>query len=100
MTKSGEKHFFEKGLERLEEIAALLDSEKTSLEEALCLYEEGMRLRTSLSKYLTEAERRITIMDSEKTPGADNAAENAPKKTKAARHKNEDDAGNRGSLLF
>ncbi|MDR2733301.1 MAG: exodeoxyribonuclease VII small subunit [Spirochaetota bacterium] len=96
MTKSAGKHLFEKGLERLEEIASLLDSEKVPLEEALCLYEEGMRLRASLSKYLAEAERRVTVMDME----PDSGTGNTPQQTKAARHKNENGAEKGGSLLF
>jgi exodeoxyribonuclease VII small subunit len=65
MAQSSDKHFFEKGLERLEEIATLLDEEGASLEESLRLYEEGKRLQESLSKYLAEAERRITVMDTQ-----------------------------------
>lgn len=55
------KHLFESGLERLEEISSLLDTEGIPLEETLALYEEGTKLAASLGTYLETAERRIMV---------------------------------------
>jgi len=106
MAKSEKKHFFETGLDRLEEISSLLDGEDVSLDDALRLYEEGTRLRAELSKYLAEAERRVAILDaggnteimeSGKTQGtsAHDAPEtkSAPRKAKSAKKGEDDDEG-------
>ena len=55
------QHPFESGLERLEAISAKLDAEETPLEDAIRLYEEGIKLSASLSEYLAHAERRILV---------------------------------------
>jgi exodeoxyribonuclease VII small subunit len=116
MTKSDKKHFFETGLDRLEEISSLLDGENIALEEALRLYEEGIGLRAQLGKYLAEAERRVTILDSarggESTEGSRDqegeqegkqgiiGAKSAPKKTRGAKKESADDGEkNEGSLF-
>jgi len=115
MTKSGKKHFFEEGLDRLEEIASLLDDESISLEEALGLYEEGTRLRAKLGAYLAEAERRVTVLDAAQSgesieetiekskpredtpPPVQPEAKAASKKAKSA--KQIPDSGDEGSLF-
>lgn len=61
MKHDAEGHPFEKGLERLETISAKLDAEETPLEDAIRLYEEGLKLSASLSEYLSQAERRILV---------------------------------------
>jgi len=89
MARSNEKHFFEKGLERLEEITCLLDAPEVPLEEALRLYEEGTRLRARLAAYLEEAERRVAILESgggEDDETHQDAPEAPPQKAKARRH--------------
>ncbi|RMG63854.1 MAG: exodeoxyribonuclease VII small subunit [Calditrichaeota bacterium] len=50
---------FESALARLEEIARLLESGDSSLEESLQMYEEGMQLIAFCNKKLTEAEAKV-----------------------------------------
>ncbi len=50
---------FEAALTRLEEIARLLESGESSLEESLQMYEEGMQLIAFCNKKLTEAEAKV-----------------------------------------
>lgn len=57
-----EKHFtFEKGMERLEEIASLLDRGQVALEEAITLYEEGQKTAKKLQEILNRAERAVSL---------------------------------------
>ena len=53
---------FEAAVKRLEEIAAKLEKDNVSLEEALKLYEEGVRLVRVCNERLEDAERRIRIL--------------------------------------
>ena len=53
---------FEMSVKRLEEITAKLEKENVSLEEALKLYEEGVRLVRICNEKLEDAERRIRIL--------------------------------------
>lgn len=53
---------FEDNLKRMEEIAALLRDNNTSLEESLTLFEEGMKLSKKLENGLEEAKRKIEIV--------------------------------------
>jgi exodeoxyribonuclease VII small subunit len=53
---------FEAALERLEEIVETMEGGDLALEEAMALFEEGVRLGQSCSKRLDEAERKITIL--------------------------------------
>ena len=50
---------FEKGLERLEEIAAGLDSGELDLQNAINLYQEGTELSSTLEDMLNKAERSV-----------------------------------------
>ena len=50
---------FEKALERLEKITALLESGSCELEKSLDLYEEGRTLAGYCSGLLNSAEKRI-----------------------------------------
>jgi exodeoxyribonuclease VII small subunit len=50
---------FERDIKRVEEIAQKLGGSDTPLEEAITLYEEGIRLTKALEKSLDEAKRRI-----------------------------------------
>ncbi len=59
---------FEKRLERLEELADKLREGSMPLDEALALFEEGMKLSKSLEKDLSRVERRVEILTRE--PGA------------------------------
>lgn len=53
---------FEDNLKRMEEIAALLRDNNTSLEESLELFEEGMILSKKLESGLENAKRKIEIV--------------------------------------
>lgn len=50
---------FEDQLERLEEIVASLEDETVGLEEALELFEDGMKLAKSCRARLEEVEQRV-----------------------------------------
>ncbi len=63
------KQTFEEAFKRLEEIAALLDSGETPLEESMKLYEEGMKLIKICSEKLEQAEQKIRKL-SEKADGS------------------------------
>lgn len=54
------KMTFEQSLERLEEIAALLEQGNTPLEDALKLYEEAAGLSAECQKQLNEVQIKIT----------------------------------------
>ena len=56
---------FEERLERLEKLAEKLREGKIPLEEAVALFEEGMRLARSLEKDLSRVERRVEILTRE-----------------------------------
>ncbi len=51
---------FEQSLERLEEIAALLEQGNAPLEDALKLYEEGTALAAECSRTLNAAQIKIS----------------------------------------
>ncbi len=53
---------FEKNLARLDAIVHELEDTDLSLEKALVLYEEGMKLSESCQKQLDEAEGRVEIL--------------------------------------
>ena len=50
---------FEEKMQRLEEIINLLDSDKTSLDDSIKLYEEGLGLTKELEKQLKSFEEKI-----------------------------------------
>ena len=50
---------FEEKMQRLEEIVNLLDSDKTSLDDSIKLYEEGLGLTKELEKQLKSFEEKI-----------------------------------------
>ncbi len=58
---------FEDRLERLEKLAEKLREGKIPLEEAVALFEEGMRLARSLEKDLSRVERKVEILTREPT---------------------------------
>ncbi|HOC09649.1 MAG: exodeoxyribonuclease VII small subunit [Clostridiales bacterium] len=53
---------FEKAMERMEEIIALLEEGDLDLDKSLEVFEEGIRLYRNLSRRLKEAEGRIKII--------------------------------------
>ncbi|MGB9712341.1 MAG: exodeoxyribonuclease VII small subunit [Dissulfurimicrobium sp.] len=56
---SSKKMRFEAAMSRLEGIVGELESERLSLEDALKLYEEGIKLARYCATYLDSIERRI-----------------------------------------
>ncbi len=56
---------FEQRLERLEQLAEKLRDGKIPLEDAVSLFEEGMKLSKSLEKDLSRVERRVEILTQE-----------------------------------
>jgi len=56
---------FEQKLERLEQLAEKLREGKIPLEDAVALFEEGMKLSKSLEKDLSRVERRVEILTQE-----------------------------------
>ena len=52
----------EEAMKRLDEILASLGRENVDLEEAMKLYEEGVRTVAFCQKKLTEAERKISLL--------------------------------------
>jgi exodeoxyribonuclease VII small subunit len=56
---------FEQRLSRLEELAEKLREGELPLEEAVALFEEGMKLSKSLEKDLSRVERRVEILTKE-----------------------------------
>ena len=58
MNKKNEKNF-ENAIERLEEIAQLLESEDTPLEESIKLFEEGIKLKEFCEEKLKSAKLKI-----------------------------------------
>jgi len=61
---------FEDRLDRLEKLAEKLREGKIPLEEAVAVFEEGMRLARSLEKDLSRVERKVQIL-SEQPAGDD-----------------------------
>ncbi len=59
------KQSFEERLARLEEIVDELRSGEAGLDEALSIFEEGMRLSKGLEKELEKVERRVEILMNE-----------------------------------
>jgi exodeoxyribonuclease VII small subunit len=53
---------FEKSLARLEEVVKRLESTDLSLDEAMKLFEEGVKLSRDCQKQLEEAEGKVEIL--------------------------------------
>lgn len=56
------KDEFEKSLARLEEVVKRLESAELSLDEAMALFEEGVKLSRDCQKKLEEAEGKVEIL--------------------------------------
>lgn len=61
-TEPQRKGDFEKSLARLEEVVKRLESPELSLDEAMKLFEEGVKLSRDCQKQLEEAEGRVEIL--------------------------------------
>ena len=59
-----DKDTFEKKLTRMEEISKALSDPATDLQEAVTLYEEGMKIAGEVDTELSKIERRIEIVTS------------------------------------
>ena len=57
-----EKYKLEDAMRRLDQVVAALDREGADLEEALRLYEEGVRLVALCNQKLGDAERKIQML--------------------------------------
>ena len=53
---------FEASMKRLDEISASLEKENVSLEDALALYEEGVKLVRKCNEQLENAERKVKAL--------------------------------------
>lgn len=53
---------FEKRLNRLEEIVGKMETNELPLEEALKLFEEGIKLSRECNTQLTEAEQKVKLL--------------------------------------
>jgi len=60
---------FEEGLKGLETIVKRLEEEELPLEEALKVFEDGIRLSRRCAKYLDEAGKRIETLTRGETGG-------------------------------
>jgi len=60
---------FEDCLARLEQIVGKLEAGNLPLEESLTIFEEGVGLARSCSRYLEEAERRIEVLARDESGG-------------------------------
>ena len=65
MPKKKIKSNFEANLARLEEISNLLESQEIGLEEAISIFEEGVKLSKSCATSLKKAELKITELTKE-----------------------------------
>jgi exodeoxyribonuclease VII small subunit len=65
---------FENALKELEDIVAKLEQGETSLEEALELFEKGIKLSRICSERLEQAEKKIRIL-TESPPGENKTEE-------------------------
>lgn len=62
-TKNQDLLTFEEASARLEEIVKLLEDRKTTLDDSLSLYSEGVRLIGICNQKLDEAEQKIIVID-------------------------------------
>jgi exodeoxyribonuclease VII small subunit len=60
---------FEERLQRLEELAERLKESTLSLDDAVALFEEGVKLSRSLEKDLARVERKVEILTREPAEG-------------------------------
>lgn len=62
INRQAEDYKLEDAMRRLDEVTQALDRENADLEEALRLYEEGVRLVAICNKKLEDAERKIQML--------------------------------------
>lgn len=84
---------FEERLSRLEELADKIREPKIPLEEALEVFEEGLKLSRTLASDLEKIEARVEILLSPPSQTDAEAADEADKGTKKSRKKAEPEFG-------
>ena len=57
---------FEETMKKLEEVVQKLENGELNLDDSIKEFEKGMELSKSASKYLEEAEKKITILVKDK----------------------------------
>lgn len=57
-----EKVSFEEEMKKLEDIVGELEKGELNLEDSMSKFEEGMKLSKSCSKFLEDAEKKISIL--------------------------------------
>jgi exodeoxyribonuclease VII small subunit len=62
MAKAKKEGGFEQSLRRLEEIVDKLEDEELELEEAIALFEEGVKLAEACGQRLDAAEKKVTLL--------------------------------------
>lgn len=63
---------FEKSIEQLQEIADSLESADTSLDDAIKLFEKGIKLSKECSSYLENAKQKIISLTDAESEETDN----------------------------
>lgn len=56
------KQSFEQNMQELEETVKKMESEDVSLDEALSLFEKGIKLSKSCQKILEDAEKKVNVL--------------------------------------
>ncbi len=101
---AGEEITFEQALEELEQIVARLEGGKLALADSLTAYETGVRRLGACYKMLTNAERRIELVQSVGSDGeastrafddadSDDLAEKSASRSRRRTARVEDDGG-------
>ncbi len=54
---------FDSAIKRLQDITALLEEGKCSLEESVKLFQEGVELSLKCEKYLSEAKQKVEFLE-------------------------------------
>ncbi len=62
MAKAKKEPGFEQSLERLEEIVDQLEGDELELEQALALFEEGVKLAQACNQRLDQAEKKVALL--------------------------------------
>lgn len=75
---------FEKAMTRLEQIVAMLESGRCTLDESMKLFEEGTKLTAYCSKSLKTAEQKILkLTEAESSPAEEREAAAEPQTNEA-----------------
>lgn len=62
MSKESKELNFEETMQKLEKIVQELEKGELNLDDSINKFEEGMKLSKNASKYLEEAEKKITVL--------------------------------------